>query len=402
MAFARTVKSPNPAFRNVDVPLASTFLLSAKRGREAWVEPIVERDSYSFRVRTGLPKDLAATKSGTMTRAGATCIMSGTPINFDLIRAEGKEGRIGNRLMATLIDCGKSRTLVSPTVEQEQAAAAATPSEGPAGDIPEKALGVRVPLYGIDEYHRLFSPRQKLAMQTFAELIRELGDQLAGRQASPEYIAAIRTYLAMAMGRYADYGSAMTYWDNRGPSIQKTYCLPTLQMRLGFPETNPFGDFSGNFIGMVEGVADVIVSSLATRAGVVLQHDAVTVREPLHPVISTDPPYYDNIGYAALSDYFYIWLKTALRDLYPSLLSTIVTPKNDELIAEPGRHGNRKTAMAFFEERFGQFAESMRERVHPALPTTIFYAFKQAESNAGEGVASTGWEVFLQGLVQQQ
>lgn len=399
--WARTVNSPNPAFRDIEVPLASTFLLSAKPGSEAWVEPVIEGNSYYFRVQTGKPANLTSVKAGTMTRSGGTCVISGTPIPFDLIRAEGKAGRIGDRLMAIYLEAGKHRILVSPTAEQEEAAAASNPEEGPAGDIPEKALGVRVPLYGINEYHRLFSRRQKLAMQTFVGLIKELNEEISRHDASAEYVAAIRTYLAMALGRYADYGSAMTYWDNRGPSIQKTYGLPTLQMRWGFPETNPLGEFSGNFSGMIEGVANVILSSLASRPGWVEQHDAVTVKEPVYPVISTDPPYYDNIGYAALSDYFYIWLKASLRDIYPSLLSTIVTPKNEELIAEPGRHGNRKAAMSFFEDRFRLFAKSMLGRVHPSLPVTIFYAFKQAETDSAEGVASTGWEVFLTGLVRE-
>lgn len=194
----------------------------------------------------------------------------------------------------------------------------------------------------------------------------------------------------------------MTFWDDRGPSIQKTFGLPTLQMRWSYPETNPFGSFSGNLQGFIDGAVKAIEPLPAKPSGWANQHDATSPKSLQNVMVSTDPPYYDNIGYAALSDYFYVWLRLALRSTYPDLFATIVTPKDAELIAEPGRHGSKAAAASFFEDRFSRFATLLRGYAHPAFPVTIYYAFKQAELEDERGdLASTGWELFLSGLVQK-
>ena len=399
--WARTVKSPNPAFSHIDVPLVGSFSLCAKKGSEAWIDPVLRPDhsGYDFVVRV----HGSLRMQGTVDRNGGTCLMSGTPMPFEYIRAEAQVGRMSQRLLAIVAETNRRKIYLSPSSNHEELFESIDREEGPSGAIPDQALGIRVQLYGINEYSALFNRRQLLMLRTLAQLVRELASIVASQPGSSEaYSRAVQTYLALAMGRYADYGSTMTYWDDRGPSIQKTFGLPTLQMRWSYPETNPFADFSGSFSGMVEGARTVLVNLPDGIAGRCWQADATAPSTLPQVVVSTDPPYYDNIGYAALSDYFYIWLKLALRSVYPDLFATILTPKEAELIAEPGRHGSKAAAAVFFEERFAGFARELLGHSHHAFPTTIYYAFKQAELEREGGlVASTGWEVFLGGLVNE-
>lgn len=399
--WVRTVKSPNPAFAEVDVPLTGSFSLCAKKGKEVWVDPVIQANGkgYNFVVRfRGAPR-----VDGTVGRSGGLCLMSGTPMSFEYIRAEAKAGRMGQRLLAIVAEVGGAKIYLPPDPHHEKIFDDIQVEDGPIGAIPEQALGIRVQLYGINEYSALFNRRQKLMLQTLSQLVAEAGQIISHQPGSSQlYSQAVQTYLALAMGRYADYGSTMTYWDDRGPSIQKTFGLPTLQMRWSYPETNPFADFSGSFYGMVEGIGKAIDAFPVGIAGHCWQADATASNTLPQAIVSTDPPYYDNIGYAALSDYFYIWLKLALRAVYPEIFATILTPKDAELIAEPGRHGGKELAARFFEEHFAMFARELLNHSHPAFPTTIYYAFKQAEIEREEGlVSSTGWEVFLDGLVKQ-
>ncbi len=399
--WARTVKSPNPAFLHVDVPLVGSFSLCAKKGNEAYIDPVVwpDRRGYDFVVRLhGTPR-----VDGTVDRNGGSCLMSGAPMGFEYIRTEAQAGRMGQRLLAIVAETGSKKVYLAPNSIHEEILDAIGVEKGPHGAIPTQALGIRVQLYGITEYSALFNRRQNLMLRTLAQLIGEVAPIIASQPGSSQaYSQAVQTYLALAMGRYADYGSTMTYWDDRGPSIQKTFGLPTLQMRWSYPETNPFANFSGSFSGMVEGTGTVLTNLPIGTTGRCWQANATAPSTLPQVVISTDPPYYDNIGYAALSDYFYIWLKLALHSKYPDLFATILTPKEDELIAEPGRHGSKAAAALFFEEQFAKFACELLSHSHHAFPITVYYAFKQAELEREGGlVASTGWEVFLGGLVQQ-
>ena len=392
--WARTVESPDPAFSGLHVPLVGSFVIATKNNEPVWVEPVINRkgkQSYKFAMRIGGEPSI----KGTITDNGAKCILSDAAMSFSYIRNEAKEGRMGTRLMGIVAKSGSEKIYLSPTEFHELKASDFATPECPAGDIPDQALGIRVQLYGLKRYGDLFSKRQALMMSTISDCICNF--KIDG---CPEgRLAAIKTYLALSMGRYADYGSSMTFWDARGPSIQKTFGLPTLQMRWSYPETNPFADFSGSYQKLLDGVVESI-RKLPPGVGQVKQTDAVANGCIPDAVISTDPPYYDNIGYASLSDYFYIWLRKSLREIYPELLATILTPKEPELIAEPGRHGSKDAAAKFFEDGFAGFASRINERSHPAFPTTIYYAFKQAEvEKQGGDTVSTGWELFLAGLV---
>jgi putative DNA methylase len=398
--WVRTIKSSNPAFSKIEVPLTGSFSLCKKKNKEVWIEPVISSDkkTYNFVVRMGGKPKI----NGTVNRNGGTCLFSGAAIPFEYIRNEASNGRMGTKLMAIVAEHQNNKIYINPTKVHENIIADIKDITSPEGGIPKQALGIRVQLYGINKYSDLFNPRQKETLQVLTQLINEIDQVPCSKEnLSKDYISAIKTYLSFAIGRYSDYGSTMTYWDDRGPSIQKTFGLPTLQMRWSYPETNPFEDFSGNFYGMVEGVARALESLPARGIGYAYQEDAAKCSPSNEFIVSTDPPYYDNIGYAALSDYFYVWIKKALQFTYPELFGTILTPKAEEIIAEPGRHESKDDAMKYFEERFAEFSKHLLKHVHPAFPCTIYYAFKQSNTASEDGaVASTGWEVFLSGLIR--
>ena len=173
--WARTVKSPNPAFADVAVPLASTFMLSTQKGKEAYVEPVIEGRGYRFTVKVGAPPDSDAAKAGTKLSRGANfrCLMSGSPITGDYIKAEGQAKRMGARLMAIVAEGERGRVYLAPTVEQEEAARRAIPEWRPDIEFFQQALGFRVGNYGMKKWGDLFTPRQLVALTTFSDLVVE-------------------------------------------------------------------------------------------------------------------------------------------------------------------------------------------------------------------------------------
>jgi putative DNA methylase len=420
--WARTVRSPNPAFRKVDVPLASSFVLSAKSGNEAYVEPVVGRGSYSFSVRIGQPRDPASTKNGTRLSRGANfrCLMSGTAIEADHIRAEGKAGRLGARLMAVVAEGKRGRVFLPATEEQEMVARQATPDWKPDVEFFQQALGFRVGKYGMTKWSDLFTNRQLIALATFADLVQEArelvkrdalaADIYENKRASSiqgrsplAYADAAATYLALAVSKAADMASTLCLWQPNPQhlKIAHTYARNALPMSWDFAEGNPFSESSGNFGRQRELVAQVLDELPATIKGTAAQADAASsVGAPSSPVCSTDPPYFDNIGYADLSDFFYVWLRRSLKSTCPDLFATLVVPKIEELVATPDRHGGKEKAEAFFLEGMRKVLERLAETSHPAFPVTLYYAFKQSESNSEQGTASTGWERFLDAVIQ--
>ena len=400
--WARTVKSPNPAFAHVDVPLVGSFRLSNKKGELTWVQPIIRSDGsgYDFKIiNNRIPS-----YKGTISSNGGKCVMSGDPITFEYIRNEAQNNRMYERLMAIIVKHDDKKIFIDPNRYHEKIVSSMVVQEEITGDIPDQALGIRVKPYGFDKYAKLFNSRQYIFLLTLGKLVEKVGLTLKEQpEVSDDYVCAIKMYLSLAIGRCADYGSTMTFWDDRSPSIQKTFSLPTLQMRWSYPETNPFENFSGSFMRLLEGIVNVINRLPSNISGYVSQENAIIHKPKMNPVVSTDPPYYDNIGYASLSDYFYIWLKIALYKVYPSIFTTILTPKQDELIAEPGRHINHEAASKYFESGFKKFANRLYDYNHQAYPATVYYAFKQSELESEErGNVSTGWEVFLEGLVSQK
>jgi putative DNA methylase len=422
--WARTVKSPNPAFSHVEVPLASTFMLSTKPGTEAYVEPIIDGDGYSFSVKVGAPSDMAAAKRGTKLGSSGSsffCLLSGTPMPFEYLRSEAKAGRMGTRMMAVVVEGERGRIYLSPTTEMESIALEADPLEVPDVELPEKALGFRIQEYGMAKWSDLFTSRQLVILTTLSNLVQELhgviapSDHLPGRY--PErnelsqsedtelYREAISLYLAFSVSRMADRHSTLCRWDPNpsgyAPKIANTFGRQALPMVWDFVEGNPFSPSSGNFLDATNWVAEVIDTSLVTIVqGSAAQFDARTQTWSQHKVVSSDPPYFDNIGYADLSDYFYVWLRRSLKPVFPEVLATVSVPKSDELIASRIRHGSRERAETFFLTGMTDAMKQLACQAHDGFPVTIYYAFKQSESDGSDGTTNTGWDTFLAAVIE--
>ena len=524
--WARTVKSPNPAFAHVDVPLASTFMLSTKKGREAWVEPVVEGGGYRFTVKDGAPGSAGVrgrnARPATDRRSGAEgppglgntgdpedgnpgnagvpppsssfprkresmrtgngvsredtiippaqgtklgrganfrCLMSDAPIPGDYIKAEGKAGRMGARLMAIVAEGDRGRVYLPPTPEQEAAARKAVPEWKPDVEFFQQALGFRVGNYGMTKWSDLFTPRQLVALTTFADLVAEtmarvkqdtlgarasrpLKDNAGGTPAHPgrmdsrfrgndgsevaettkaggiptysgddlplrdggagttAYAEAIGIYLGCALSKVANIGSSIASWMNDRGAFRETFARQAIPIAWDYAESNPLTDGGGSLDTTLNKIFMVLEALSETKSARAVQLDATTQVVSEGKVVSTDPPYYDNVGYADLSDFFYVWLRRMLRRIFPDIFATLVVPKAAELVATPHRHGGRREAEQFFLGGMKEAIRRLAEQVHPAFPVTIYYAFKQAEAKSDGGTASTGWETFLEAVIR--
>ena len=418
--WARTVKSPNPAFANVNVPLVANFILSAKPGKEAYVEPFINNGTYTFKVKSGKSDRPEETKRGT--KAGGSmssflCLMSGVPMPFDYIRSEAKAGRMGSKMMAIVADGHKGRVYLSPDENMEQIARSAAPVAPPEGELPDKALGFRVQEYGITQWKDLFTDRQLVALTTLTDLIAEVrsiiekdaisigrlqkGSRLhEGGKGAAAYADAVALYLGLIVSKTTDSNNSFCPWEPVAQCTRQLFGRHAIPMLWDFGEANILHDSSGGLTTNINGSINATVTFPATSvAGEVRQANASTQSISSGKVISTDPPYYDNIGYADLSDFFYVWLKRGLADVFPDLFPTLVVPKADELVATPYRHGDKIKAEAFFLKGMTSAMQRLAEQSHPGYPVTIYYAFKQTESDSKNGTASTGWETFLEAVI---
>lgn len=415
--WARTVRSPNPAFAGVEVPLAASFVLSSKKGKEAWVAPEIDGKNYRFTVKTGTPPEEA--KNGTKAARGANfiCLMSGVPLDQKYIRNEFKEKRANTRLMAIVAEGKKGRVYLSPTEEMEQIALSAKPDWKPEVEMNQDSKDLLSGRgYGFRYWYELFTPRQLVALTTFSDLIGEAREKIAadyraahpasdgddtplaaGGNGAQAYADAVAVYLALGVGRSANYWSSLTPWG--GDFIVQTFGRQAIPMVWDYAEGNPFSDSTGNWLGALEWIFKVLNFSIpANKTSFVTQADAQTQSISQDKIISTDPPYYDNIGYADLSDYFYVWLRRTLRSLYPQLFAAMTVPKAEELVATPYRHGGKEAAERFFLDGMTKAMHRLAVQAHPAFPVTIYYAFKQSETK-DDATASTGWETFLQAVI---
>ena len=419
--WARTVRSPNPAYSNVEVPLASTFLLSTKAGKEAWVEPVVSGSEYRFEVRTaaaGHGKPPASAKGGTTAgkRNAFRCVMSDVPIDYGHIRAEGKAGRMSVRLMAIVAEGARGRVYLDPTEAMDAIAKSAQPTWQPDVPLPDNPRDFKTPNYGMKSFGDLFTPRQLVALTTFSDLVGEARERIradalqagmtddgsgldAGGTGATAYAEAAAVYLAVGVDKAADYNASLVSWSNSRDQAAHVFTKQALPMVWDFVEVNPFAGYAGDLTVSLGGISKTIDTLPACADGYARQNDAQTQSISLGKVVSTDPPYYDNIGYADLSDFFYVWMRRSLKDIYPSLFATVAVPKADELVATPYRHGGKDGAEKFFLDGMTAAVRNIAERAHGAFPITIYYAFKQSETKL-LGTASTGWETFLAAVIR--
>lgn len=416
--WARTVKSPNPAFSDVEVPLASTFVLSSKEGKQSYVLPVTERGTYQFSVRVGVPDEAA--RNGTKLARGANfrCLMSDTPIEPRYIKAEGMAGRLGARLMAIVAEGTRGRVYLAPTELHEQIAANVQPGWRPDTPLPDDPRNFWTLNYGLSKFGDLFTSRQLVALNTFSDLVRDAIDRCsldalaagmahgepglnAGGVGAAAYAEAVGVYLAFAISRTVDRGSSICTWDSspKMEALRNTFGRQAIPMTWDFAEGNPFSESSGNWLFNIEWGAKALQKFPAMATGQASQQDAQSQSISTNKLISTDPPYYDNIGYADLSDFFYVWLRKSLKPIYPDLYATLAVPKAEELVATPYRHGSKENAEAYFLDGMTQAMHNLAEKAHPAFPVTIYYAFKQSDSKGELGTSSTGWETFLQAVL---
>lgn len=424
--WARTVASPNPVCRGAHVPLVRSFCLSQKKGNEAYVEPVRAGDgrSFTFDVRVGERQSDPNRAQGTVTRKGGVCFLSGVPMPFTHIREEAKAGRMEFRLMAIAAIGARGRVFLPADATHDAVARSVGPSWKPDGEMPKKHRNFQAPVYGMNTFGDLFSPRQLLALNTLAELVTivrskvrsDAANTIDSEVVAAEYADAIATYLGIAIDKAADYWTTLCFWHNGAAHLKivNTFGRQAIPMSWDYAEANPFSESSGNFYRFVSLIGEVLdICVPASGDGVVRQLDAKALSSVVNSaVVSTDPPYYDNINYADLSDFFYVWLRRSLQPIHPDLFSTVLTPKSQELIAAPHRfEGDRDKAKQFFEEGLINVFKEMRAIQSSGTPLTVFYAFKQSEAEDDESgeeshevltasSTSTGWETMLEGLVR--
>ena len=416
--WARTVKSPNPAFAHIDVPLISNFMLATQSGKEAYVEPVIKDNNFSFRVKIGKPKDVKVATIGTkLARGSFSCLLTGIPIGYDYINNEANAGRMSERLMAIVAEGEHGRTYLSPTLDHEAIAREANPKWKPDvqtwGTGGSNAIGRR---YGFHVFGDLFTQRQLVALATLSDLVLESVERVtndaiaaelpndnrdfdSGGSGAKAYADAVALYLAFTVDRAADAGSSVVSWTPQRETPRNTFARQVIPMAWDFTEINPFSHSAGNVYGSIEWARKVIELLPAYPAGRAVQADAASQSISQDKVISADPPYYDNIGYSDLSDFFYVWLRRSIRPLFSDVLSTLITPKAEELVAFYYRHESKAAAAAFFVKGMTRAMQCLSQQAHPAFPVTIYYAFKQSETANEEGTASTGWETFLEAVI---
>jgi putative DNA methylase len=419
--WARTVPSPDPAFADVQVPIASSFLLSSKAGNEAWIEPIVDRQAktIAYRIRNGGTKaELAAAKEGTKAGRGANfrCLVSDNAITPNYVKQMGRDGRMGQTLIAIVAEGSRARAYVAPSAKHQELALSAKPKWEPETRLPNDPRNFWTVDYGLTTFGDLFTDRQLVALNTFSDLIHEARAQVEvdalaaglppdntplcdGGKGAKAYAEAVSVYLAFGVSRLSDIQNSLCRWESSKTQVRNLFGRQAIPMLWDFGENNAFADAAGDYRTSLGSIVKVIERFSPRADGLERSHDAQTVDYPENTVISTDPPYYDNIGYADLSDFFFCWLKPALQPVYPNIFSVLATPKTEELVATPYRHGGKDAAEAFFMDGMGKAIANMVKQSSGVFPASIYYAFKQSEIEQ-EGISSTGWATFLQAVVQ--
>ena len=418
--WARTVKSPNPAFADVDVPLASTFILSKKKGKEAWVDPVIEGREYRFEVRSGVPPESAKSGTSAGKRKAFRCLMTDNALPYDYIREEGKAGRLGERLMAIVAEGNRGRVYLPPIHRHEAIAAEAEPTWKPTNEMPKKHRNFQGPVYGLDTLGDLFTDRQLVALTTFSDLVSEAREQVRrdavaaglpddgiplrdGSLGATAYAEAVAVHLAFVLSKQADLGNSLCRWEPVAQCPRQLFGRQAIPMVWDYAEGNPLSNSSGAWSVLLNGFVRAYSSAFGTipsgYAGQAHQADAVVSELSMDKVVSTDPPYYDNIGYADLSDFFYVWMRRSLRSVFPLTFETLAVPKQEELVATPNRHGSKASAEEFFLKGMQSAIAKFGAQAHSAYPISIYYAFKQFEDSASAQHGGTGWDTFLNALM---
>ena len=414
--WARTVTCPNPAC-GIETPLVSKWWLGKKKGKEAYIVPKVVGDHVEYSIGHDPKRAPTKQNDGTISgRRGALCVACGSVISMEEIRAQGKKGKIGSAMTAVVCEGGRKREYKAPMDEDRLEVQFDRVNQLNMGVLADNPRYMSPPLYGMDTFDKLFTARQLTALTTFSDLVSEAREQVlrdalasgmskgerleAGGVGAAAYADAVATYLGLVISRITDYSSSINSWASSPQMeiVQHIFGRQALPMAWDYAESNSFADSSGSLNIMIRAVSEAVSRVPACSQAYVLQTDAAS-HDYRGAVISTDPPYYDNISYSDLSDFFYVWLRRSLKDVHPSLFSTMLVPKAEELVANPYRHGGKDGARDFFEDGFRTVFANARRSANPDYPMTVYYAFKQTETTT-EGRTSTGWSTILEGMIR--
>lgn len=425
--WARTVKCPNPAC-GCEMPLASSFVLSKKKGKEAWIDLVVDGKDISYTICNG--KYPASIENGTKQgkKAKFCCPVCKTGIvSGDYADDEANSGRMSAALMAIVAEGKNGRIYLSVDATEAKNLQNEVERYYDVNEIESKvshaqcrgtfASNAQGRYYGFHEFKDYFTNRQLIALTTFSELVSEAqakaeADAVAagmkndhlplrnGGDGANAYGEAVGVYLAFAVDRASDAWSSLVSWRNTAEASRNTFARQALPMVWDYTEVNPFSTSCGNWSDACLGWVEKAVRELSDgHISKVDQFDAQTDCGLRNIMISTDPPYYDNIGYADLSDFFYVWMRQSLKDIYPKLFSTMLVPKVEELIATPYRHdGSVEKAKSFFEDGMLSACKQMYKYAREDVPVTIYYAYKQSDTD-DRGTASSGWETMLSAII---
>ncbi|MGT2463369.1 DUF1156 domain-containing protein [Sinomonas atrocyanea] len=400
----RTVTCPNPACA-IDMPLTSKWWLSRRKGRQTYLVPRVVVDPseaagrrIDYEIGHGVAGAPSSKDKGTVGRTGARCVACDAIVDLKYIRAQGASGRLGHRMVAVVVPGKPLRQYLKPDGEQISSASVPRPDDVPSEDIPAQALGFRVHAYGMTKWSDLFTNRQLKALTTFCDLVLEVRERVLTDSQNPAYADAVCTYLAFVTSKITDYLNSLSAWYPQEDRPTHLFTSQAVPMIWDYAELNPLSDVGGAWSRSVKIVSESLEGIPTHGAGSASQADASAV-QAAGRIISTDPPYYNSIGYSDLSDFFYVWLRRTLRPIYPDLLSTLLVPKADELVANPFRHDGKEGAKQFFENGFREVFAKLRRTAIDGYPMTVYYAYKQSESDL-IGEASSGWETLLEGMIR--
>ena len=392
--WARTVTCSNPAC-GCRMPLVHSFKLSTRQ--KIFAKPIVDGDKIHCEICHY--DDDKEIPEGTVDRNGARCLFCGTNNPLAHVREQAKAGNMSAQLMAIVAEGDNGRIYLAPDETHEKIADVPKPEDFPEGEIPYAPRYLTTPAYGLENFSDLFTNRQLTAVTTFSDLIDDIRGQIIDDGGDKNYSDAVAVYLSFLIDKLADRNSSICNWDSSRDGIRNTFGRQAIPMNWDFAEVNPFSNSSGCFDNMLDWIFEVAKNFPAKIIGTAERHSALEKFSFDKPVmVSSDPPYYDNIGYADLSEFFYVWMRRSLKSIYPKLFGRMTFAKNDELIAEPARHdGDQTAAKTFFEDGMFQVLQNIHDAANEKFPVTIYYAFKQKDSDDG---ASTGWETMLSAIIK--
>lgn len=415
--WARTVKCPNPACGAI-MPLTSSFWLSKKKRHISWVKPITDHKNKSIVFEVQMDKGSPPKPPKVGRGAKFRCLVCGEIAPDSHIKEQGINNEMGSQLMTIVTEGDQSRNYISPSNFDKSILDEIELSRLPKGELADDTRAIWCKLYGLIDISDLFTDRQLKTLQTFSELIKEVKDLvfndikkagIFGNDISLRdrgngalaYSEAISVYLSIFIDQLSNFQSTICTWNASNESMRATFSRQGLPMAWDYAESNPFCDSSGSFSNLFDRFLKVFSVFPANKMGFVIQSDSTKIKSDKSIPISTDPPYYDNIGYADLSDYFYVWLRSNIKSIYPDLFGTLLVPKIPELIASPYRFsGDIQQAQNHFEVGLRNTFQKIRNIVPDNFPISIYYAFKQEEVVIGEGIASTGWETMLNSLIR--